>query len=210
MLAPEPRHQILKRSFDLFVSSVGLVLSAPLWGIAALAIKLEDRGPVFYPQDRWGQHETRIRVFKFRTMIPDANPTGVTVQATADDPRITRVGRVLRATAFDEIPQLLNIWKGEMSFVGPRTLPINERQRREESGELEDQKIPGFHERLLVRPGLTGIAQIYAPRDIPRRHKFRYDLLYIRRQSFWLDMRLILLSFWITFRGAWERRGSKF
>jgi lipopolysaccharide/colanic/teichoic acid biosynthesis glycosyltransferase len=151
-----------------------------------------------------------MRVLKFRTMITNANPTGVTMQATMEDPRITRVGRILRATAFDEIPQLLNIWKGEMSFVGPRVLPINERQGREESGDIPDEKIPGFHERLRVRPGLTGIAQIYAPRDVPRRHKFRYDLFYIRRQTFLLDLRLILLSFWITFRGAWERREGKF
>ena len=210
MVAPEPRHQILKRLLDLVLSSAGLLLSAPLWAIAALAIKLEDRGPVFFPQERWGQHQTRIRVLKFRTMIPNANPTGVTVQATARDPRITRVGRLLRATAFDEIPQLLNIWKGEMSFVGPRLLPINERQTREKFGDVEDEKIPGFRERLRVVPGLTGIAQIYAPRDVSRRHKFKYDLLYIRRRSFWLDIRLILLSFWITFRGAWERQGSKF
>ena len=210
MIAPEPRHQILKRLLDLVLSSAGLLLSAPLWAIAALAIKLEDRGPVFFPQERWGQHQTRIRVLKFRTMIPNANPTGVTVQATARDPRVTRVGRLLRATAFDEIPQLLNIWKGEMSFVGPRLLPINERQNREKFGDVEDEKIPGFRERLRVVPGLTGIAQIYAPRDVSRRHKFKYDLLYIRRRSFWLDVRLILLSFWITFRGAWERQGSKF
>ena len=210
MVAPQPRHQILKRLLDLVLSSAGLLLSAPLWAIAALAIKLEDRGPVFFPQERWGQHQTRIRVLKFRTMIPNANPTGVTVQATARDPRVTRVGRLLRATAFDEIPQLLNIWKGEMSFVGPRLLPINERQNREKFGDVEDEKIPGFRERLGVVPGLTGIAQIYAPRDVSRRHKFKYDLLYIRRQSFWLDIRLILLSFWITFRGAWERQGNKF
>lgn len=210
MVAPAPRHQVLKRSLDLLLSSMGLLLSAPLWALAALAIKLEDRGPVFFPQERWGQHQSRVRVLKFRTMIQNANPIGVTLQASADDPRITRVGRLLRATAFDELPQLLNIWKGEMSFVGPRMLPINERQHREKSGEIEDEKIPGFKERLTVRPGLTGIAQIYAPRDIPRQHKFKYDLLYIRRQSFGLDIRLILLSFWITFRGAWERKGSKF
>jgi lipopolysaccharide/colanic/teichoic acid biosynthesis glycosyltransferase len=135
---------------------------------------------------------------------------GVSVQATEDDPRITRVGRLLRATALDELPQLLNIWKGDMSFVGPRALPINERQGREASGDLPDEKIPGFHERLRVLPGLTGIAQIYAPRDVLRRHKFRYDRFYISRQSFWLDLKLIVLSFWITFRGAWERRGGKF
>jgi lipopolysaccharide/colanic/teichoic acid biosynthesis glycosyltransferase len=199
----------LKRLFDVTLATAGLVGSAPLWGLAALAIKLEDGGPVFFGQERWGQHGRRMRVLKFRTMITNANPTGVTVQATKEDPRITRVGKVLRATAFDEIPQLLNIWKGEMSFVGPRVLPINERQGREESGDVPDEKIPGFHERLRVQPGLTGIAQIYAPRDVPRRHKFSYDLFYIRRQSFLLDLRLIVLSFWITFRGAWERREGK-
>ena len=98
-----------------------------------------------------------------------------------------------------------------MSFVGPRALRIiNEAQGREESADVPDEKISGFHARLRVRPGLTGIAQICAPRDVLRRHKFRYDRLYIRRQSFWLDLKLIFLSFWITFRGAWERRGGKF
>jgi lipopolysaccharide/colanic/teichoic acid biosynthesis glycosyltransferase len=209
MRKPRSWDLVLKRGLDASLATLGLVGSAPLWALAALAIKLEDGGPVFFRQDRWGQHGQRMRVLKFRTMIPNANPTGVTVQATAADPRITRVGRVLRATAFDEIPQLLNIWKGEMSFVGPRVLPINERQGREEAGDVPDEKIPGFQERLQVRPGLTGIAQIYAPRDVPRRHKFRYDLFYIRRQSFLLDLRLIFLSFWITFRGAWERREGK-
>jgi rhamnosyl/mannosyltransferase len=198
-----------KRLLDLGLSTAGLVGSAPLWGLAALAIKLEDAGPVFYPQERWGRHGRPMRVLKFRTMIPEANPTGVTVQAAAGDPRVTRVGRLLRATAFDEIPQLLNIWRGEMSFVGPRALPINERQQREDEPDLPDERIPGFRERLQVTPGLTGIAQIWAPRDVPRRQKFRYDLLYVRRQSLWLDLRLILLSFWITFRGAWERQGRK-
>jgi lipopolysaccharide/colanic/teichoic acid biosynthesis glycosyltransferase/glycosyltransferase involved in cell wall biosynthesis len=202
--------ELLKRGFDLLLSSVGLILSAPVWGVIALAVKLHDGGPVFFPQERWGRHQSRFGVLKFRTMIPNASAAAVSVQATEDDPRITPVGRILRATALDELPQILNIWKGEMSFVGPRALPINERQGREEAGDVPDEKIPGFHERLQVRPGLTGIAQIFAPRDIPRRHKFRYDLLYIRRQSFLLDLRLILLSFWITFRGAWERREGKF
>lgn len=208
--AVRPRSQALKRGFDLLLSSVGLLLSAPLWLIVAAAVKLQDGGPVFFPQERWGQHQRRFLVHKFRTMVPDAGAAGPSVQAMVDDPRITRVGRLLRATALDELPQLLNIWKGEMSFVGPRALPINERQGWKESDDLADDKIPGFHERLRVRPGLTGIAQIYAPRDVPRRHKFRYDRLYIRRQTFWLDLKLIFLSFWITFRGAWERRGEKF
>jgi lipopolysaccharide/colanic/teichoic acid biosynthesis glycosyltransferase/glycosyltransferase involved in cell wall biosynthesis len=209
MRSPRSLDLALKRLLDVALATAGLVGSAPLWGLAALAIKLEDGGPVFFRQERWGQHGRRMRVLKFRTMITNANPTGVTVQASKGDSRITRVGRILRATAFDEIPQLLNIWKGEMSFVGPRVLPINEVQGREAGGDVPDDKIPGFHERLQVRPGLTGIAQIYAPRDVPRRHKFRYDLFYIRRQSFLLDLRLIFLSFWITFRGAWERREGK-
>ena len=204
------RSEVLKRGFDLLLSGTGLILSAPVWGVIALAVKLHDGGPVFFPQERWGRHQSRFGVLKFRTMIPNAGAAPVSVQATEHDPRITPVGRILRATALDELPQLLNIWKGEMSFVGPRALPINERQGREEAGDVPDEKIPGFHERLQVRPGLTGIAQIFAPRDVPRRHKFRYDLLYIRRQSFLLDLRLIVLSFWITFRGAWERRGKKF
>src|SRR5262249_56833951 len=98
MVAPQARHQILKRLLEVVLSGAGLLLSAPLWAAAALAIKLEDRGPVFFPQERWGQHQSRIRVLKFRTMVPNANPTGVTVQATARDPRVTRVGRLLRAT----------------------------------------------------------------------------------------------------------------
>jgi lipopolysaccharide/colanic/teichoic acid biosynthesis glycosyltransferase/glycosyltransferase involved in cell wall biosynthesis len=206
--AAAPRSEALKRGFDLLLSGVGLVISAPVWGVIALAVKVHDGGPVFFPQERWGRHQSRFGVLKFRTMIPNA--AAVSVQATENDPRITPVGRILRATALDELPQLLNIWKGEMSFVGPRALPINERQGREADADVPDEKIPGFHERLQVRPGLTGIAQIFAPRDVPRRHKFRYDLLYIRRQSFLLDLRLILLSFWITFRGAWERREGKF
>src|SRR5215472_5661249 len=108
------RLDVLKRGFDLLLSSVGLVLSVPIWVIVALAIKLQDGGPVFFPQERWGQHQRRFLVHKFRTMIPNAASAGPSVQATEDDPRITQVGWVLRATALDELPQLLNIWKGEM------------------------------------------------------------------------------------------------
>ena len=198
---------LLKRPFDALLSGIGLLLSAPLWGAIALAIKLEDGGPVFFRQERWGQGKRPIRVYKFRTMIPNAERT---VQATEEDPRITRIGRILRATAVDEMPQLLNIWRGEMSFVGPRALPMNERQVREDDEELSDEQIPGFEERLRLRPGLTGIAQIWAPRDVPRRHKFKYDLFYLKKQCFWLDLKLIALSFWITFRANWEVRGKKY
>jgi lipopolysaccharide/colanic/teichoic acid biosynthesis glycosyltransferase len=206
---PTGQEPFLKRPMDIALAGLGLLLSAPLWAVTAVAIKLEDGGPVFFRQERWGRAKRPIRVYKFRTMVPNANPEGVTVQALADDPRITRVGKILRATAFDEIPQLLNIWMGDMSFVGPRALPMNERQVREHSAEIPDARVPGFDARLQVRPGLTGVAQIWAPRDIPRRHKFKYDLLYLKKQSLWFDLKLIVLSFWITFRGKWEARGQK-
>jgi lipopolysaccharide/colanic/teichoic acid biosynthesis glycosyltransferase len=199
---------IAKRALDVTLSGAGLLASSPLWAIIALLIKLEDRGPVFYRQQRSGLNGVPFDVRKFRSMIPDAEARVGAIQAAEHDPRVTRVGRVLRATAMDELPQLWNIFCGDMSFTGPRALRPGEIEVGGRGVEkLED--VPGFEERSSVRPGLTGIAQIYAPRDITRRWKFRYDLLYVRRQSFWLDVRLILLSFWITFRGTWEARGSK-
>jgi lipopolysaccharide/colanic/teichoic acid biosynthesis glycosyltransferase len=110
----------------------------------------------------------------------------------------------------DELPQLWNIFRGDMSFVGPRALMPAEIEVRAGGEAVRIEDVPGYEERHRVRPGLTGIAQIFADRDIPRRHKFRLDLLYVRRPAFWLDLKLILLSFWITFRGTWERRGRKF
>jgi len=151
-----------------------------------------------------------MNVYKFRTMVTNADEKFGHIQALENDPRITRVGKFLRATSLDEMPQILNIWKGEMSWVGPRALPMNEVQVKEENGILPDDAIPGFDLRCKVRPGLTGMAQVYAPRDVPRRHKFRYDLIYIQNQSLWLDLKLILLSLWITLRGKWENRGRKF
>jgi rhamnosyl/mannosyltransferase len=200
---------LAKRTLDVTLSGLGLVASSPLWAVVALSIKLEDGGPVFYRQQRSGLNGVPFDVRKFRSMIPDAERTLGAVQATQHDPRVTRVGRVLRATAMDELPQLWNIFRGDMSFTGPRALRPGEIEVRGRGVVEKLEDVPGFAERSSVRPGLTGIAQIYAPRDITRRWKFRYDLLYVRRQSFWLDVRLILLSFWITFRGTWEVRGSK-
>ena len=209
-IVPVPE-QWAKRVLDISLSGLGIILSFPLWLLIMLAIKLEDRGPIFYRQERWGKGESKIKVYKFRTMVPDADKIWGHIQAQKNDPRITRVGRILRATAMDEIPQLWNIFKGDMSFVGPRSLPINEIQSGESDKEsmLPDEAIPGFHERLKVTPGLTGLAQVYLPTDAPRQEKFRYDALYIKKQSFWLDMKLNFLSFWITFRGNWESRGEK-
>ncbi len=199
----------MKRAFDILLAGLGLVASAPLWAVIAAAIKVEDRGPVFFAQDRVGLGGRRFRALKFRSMIPDAEATTGAVQAVPDDPRATSVGRALRATAMDELPQLWNIFRGDMSFVGPRALRPGELERAG-NGRIEPlHAVPGYGERASVRPGLTGLAQIYAPRDVARRHKFRYDRIYVRRRSLWLDLRLIALSFWISARGTWEHEGKK-
>jgi lipopolysaccharide/colanic/teichoic acid biosynthesis glycosyltransferase len=198
-----------KRALDIVLSCLGLVASLPVWLGAAAAIKACDGGPVFYGQQRVGLNGRLFRAWKFRSMRPDAEADVGALQALEDDPRVTPVGRVLRATAMDEIPQLWNILRGDMSFVGPRALRPGEIEAAD-GREVPLDAIPGFAARCAVRPGLTGVAQIYAPRDLARRQKFRYDRLYIRRQSFWLDVRLILLSFWISARGRWESRGRKY
>ncbi len=209
MLAPASSATFLKRPFDMFLSGLGLLLSAPLWALITLGVKLEDGGPVFYGKERVGKGCRRFWSWKFRSMVPDSDVRFGPLQASDGDPRVTQVGRLLRATAMDELPQLWNIFKGDMSFVGPRALVPEEIEVSGDGTPIPLEKIPGYEARHRVRPGLTGLAQIYAPRDIPRRQKFKFDLLYIRRQSFWLDLKLIALSFWITFRGKWEHRGAK-
>ena len=198
-----------KRTLDVVLSGAGLLLSAPFWALIAAAIKLESRGPVFYAQARVGRHGRVFSALKFRSMIDEAERGVGPLQATEDDPRVTRVGRVLRATAMDELPQLWNIFRGDMSFVGPRALRPEEIEVDASGHAVALSAVPGFEERSCVRPGLTGVAQIYARRDISRRQKFRLDRLYIRKQSLGLDVRLILLSFRITLLGRWEARNRK-
>lgn len=199
----------MKRLFDILVSGAGLLVLSPVALLIAIAIKLEDGGPVFFTQDRVGLGGRVFGAFKFRSMIVDAERHTGAVQATENDPRVTGVGRVLRATAFDELPQLWNILRGDMSVVGPRPLRPGEADTTADGRLLPLAAIPGYEARHRVRPGLTGLAQVYARRDLPRTGKFRYDLLYQRRAGFWLDLRLILLSFWITVRGRWEDRDAK-
>jgi len=200
---------MIKRLFDASFAAAGLVLSSPLWLLIPVAIRIEDGGPVFFPQTRVGRGGRVFLALKFRSMRPDAEALTGPVQATENDPRVTRVGRLLRATAMDELPQLVNILRGDMSFVGPRPLRPGEVDVRGDGHVTQLEAIPGYQERHGVRPGLTGLTQVYAPRDISRASKFRLDRLYIKRASFWLDLRLILLSFWITARGTWEVRGRK-
>ena len=199
-----------KRLLDVSLSGAGLIVSSPLWAIVAAAIKLESPGPVFFTQVRVGEAGRHFDAIKFRSMVQDAEAGLGPVQAAAHDPRVTRVGRVLRATALDELPQLWNIFRGDMSFVGPRALRPNEIEPVNDGLPVPLEAVPGFSTRCTVTPGLTGLAQIYLRRDVTRRQKFRYDLLYVRRRSFMLDVRLIVLSFWISLRGRWEARQPKF
>jgi lipopolysaccharide/colanic/teichoic acid biosynthesis glycosyltransferase len=200
---------LLKRAFDVVLSGTGLLVSAPAWVLIAAAIKLQDGGPVFFAQERVGRHGRIFEAYKFRSMVPDAERSTGAVQACENDPRVTRVGRWLRATAMDELPQLWNIFRGDMSFVGPRPLRPDERDTTAPDRVIDLRAFNGFERRHSVRPGLTGIAQVYAARDVSRTRKFRYDLLYVRRQSFRLDLSLILQSFWYTATAAWERRGPR-
>jgi lipopolysaccharide/colanic/teichoic acid biosynthesis glycosyltransferase len=202
------RDYALKRALDVALALGGFLVSSPFWILIPLAIRLEDKGPVFYRQDRIGRFGRPFKAYKFRSMVKRELPEFNRRQASRGDPRITRVGRWCRITAMDEIPQLWNILKGDMSFVGPRALlPKEIEVHAAERGEIPLDHIPGFSSRIRLRPGLTGIAQVYAARDIGRRNKFRYDLLYAARQSLWLDIRLILASGWNSLTGRWEKIG---
>jgi lipopolysaccharide/colanic/teichoic acid biosynthesis glycosyltransferase len=199
----------MKRAFDMVLAGAGLVASLPLWAFFAAAIRIEDGGSVFFSQERVGLDGRVFRALKFRSMIPDAEAKTGPVQASEHDPRITRIGRLLRATAMDELPQLWNIFIGDMSFVGPRPLRPGEVDVNGDGQLIALQDIPGYDERHRVRPGLTGLAQVYAARDLPRAGKFRLDRLYLKHAGFCLDLKLLLLSFWITGRGKWEARERK-
>ena len=200
---------MIKRTFDFALAGVGLIVSAPIWALLAAVIKLEDGGPVFFRQARVGLEGRTFDALKFRSMVPDAEARTGPVQATENDPRVTRVGRFMRATAMDELPQLWNIFAGDMSFVGPRPLRPGEVEVRGDGRLVRLDQIPGYEARHSIRPGLTGLTQVYASRDISRTSKFRLDQVYLRRASFWLDVKLILLSFWITGTGTWEKRNRR-
>jgi lipopolysaccharide/colanic/teichoic acid biosynthesis glycosyltransferase len=203
-LVREPRS---KRAVDVIAAMSGLLLSAPAWVAISLAIKLDDGGPIFFHHERMGKDGRLFHAIKFRTMVPAPAGTRIPPRGHPDESLITRVGRILRPTALDELPQLLNILRGNMSLVGPRALsPIE----LDWSGEPVDlSSVPGFRERHRVRPGLTGPAQVRAPRDISYRHKFRYDVFYVRHRSLLYDLKLIFHSLMISLGGRWPHIGAK-
>ena len=206
---PRVREPLLKRPLDFILSGFGLLFSSPLWLLIAAAIKLDDGGPVFYTQERVGLSGVTFKSWKFRSMRVETDKKFGPLQASEGDSRVTRVGRTLRPAAADELPQLWNIFRGDMSFVGPRALMTREIEVNGRGEAVLLESIPGYHLRHSVKPGLTGIAQVYAPRDISRRHKFLFDKIYVKKQTFCLDLKLIIVSFWISFNGKWESRAKR-
>ena len=207
LLKAEPH---FKRPLDVVVAIIGLVLSSPIWLLVSLTILLHRDGTILYRQQRWGRGGTPFTLYKFRTMVAHSDRHGIR-QAAENDHRITTFGRILRATGIDELPQLVNILRGEMSFVGPRALAVGEMfPPNGHKTPVPYEETPFFFSRLAVRPGLTGTATVYLPRDAHPRDKFEQDLAYIEHQAFWLDVKLIALSLWISVRGKWESRGKKY
>ncbi len=194
-----------KRPFDLAVLVIAHLLLVPLWLLLwiaiPLAIKLDDGGPVFYSQERVGRGGKRFRVRKFRSMVIDAEKGTGAVWASRNDPRITRVGRLLRHTALDELPQVLNVWAGDMSLVGPRP----------ERPQLHVQfasHTPEFDQRLSIRPGMAGMAQVYGKYDLSPPDKLVYDLQYARSMSMFLDIKLLTLAAFNTVLARWGHATS--
>ena len=185
-------YNLVKRVVDILLSLTALILLSPLLLLTALAIKLEDRGPVFYKQKRCTKNGEVFEILKFRSMIVDAEKGGKSIPCRSGDPRITRVGRVIRKLRIDEFPQIINVLKGDMSIVGPRP-------ERIEHVEEYTKEIPEFSYRLRVKGGLTGYAQIYGKYNTSPYDKLRLDLQYIEKQSILLDLKLILLTIKIMF-----------
>lgn len=184
--------RFLKRTMDILVSALMLLITSPIFLVASIAIKLYDGGPVFYRQARCTMNGKVFHIFKFRSMIVDAEKDGVARLAKAGDSRITPVGKVIRATRLDELPQLLNIIKGDMSLVGPRP-------ERPEIAKEYEKEIPEFAFRLKVKAGLTGYAQIYGKYNTTAYDKLKLDMMYIESYSFINDLKLILSTFKIMF-----------
>lgn len=185
-------YKFLKRGFDILLSGIAIIISSPVMLLTALAIKLDDHGPVFYRQTRLTLNGKQFRIIKFRSMRCDAEKDGVARLAAEDDDRITRVGKFIRMCRIDELPQVFNIFKGDMSMVGPRP------ERPEIAAEYE-KEMPEFALRLQVKAGLTGYAQVYGKYNTTPYDKVQMDLIYVANQSIVEDLRLMLMTFKIMF-----------
>ena len=190
-------YNIYSRILDICLSIIGLTIGIPLIIIFAILIKLEDKGPIIYKQERVGKHGKLFNIYKLRSMRMDAEKYGAQ-WAQVNDPRILNVGRFIRKTRIDEIPQLFNILKGDMSIIGPRPeRPMFTMQFNEE--------IDGFINRLLVKPGLTGWAQVNGGYDMTPEEKLKWDLDYIQNRSIFIDIRIIFRTVKVVLTGEGAR-----
>ena len=194
----KPEYAFAKRAFDIVCASIALVIASPFLIATAIAVKAEDGGPVFYRQVRLTRDGKQFKILKFRSMRVDAEKDGVARLASEHDDRITRVGHIIRAIRFDELPQLLNILRGDMSFVGPRP-------ERACFYRLFEEYIVGFSNRLAVTPGLTGYAQVNGGYDLKPEEKIVYDMEYIEHRSVWMDLLCILKTIRVVFCGDGAR-----
>ena len=181
----------MSRPFDFALALIGLIVTAPLLALAAVAIRLEGGGPVLYRQQRIGRHGQPFEMLKLRTMRPGSDPVGVGTVVTRDDPRVTRVGRILRRTSLDELPNLINVLRGEMAIVGPR--PTIEAQVRDYT--------PRQHRRHEVRPGITGWAQVQGRAGITWDERIEFDLYYIENRSLVFDLKILARTVTLTLTG---------
>ena len=184
----------MNRALDLAGGSLGLVVAAPVLGLAALAIKLEDRGPVFYRQQRVGKDGVEFELLKLRTMIVGAERVGAGYAVNAGDERITRVGRALRRLSLDELPQLWNVVRGDMSLIGPRPTLRYQVERYS----------PRQRRRLEVKPGITGWAQVHGRAALPWEDRIELDVWYVEHRSPWLDLRILLRTPLALFGGTYK------
>ena len=192
---------VVKRLFDLFVSGALLLFTLPIMLLTALLIRLESRGPIFYTQERVGQYDKPFTIYKFRSMYTDAEKDGRPVWAAHNDDRTTRVGRLIRRLRIDELPQTINVFLGQMSFVGPRP------ERPYFVAELATQ-IPYFHARHSVKPGITGWAQVrfsYGASVEDAMSKLQYDLYYVKNHSLFLDLMILLQTAQVVVLGKGVR-----
>jgi len=196
-----PVQLILKRLVDILISLIGLILLAIPFAAIVLAIKLDSKGPVFFRQERVGLNDSKFKPWKFRTMVVGAVKQGLGYNVAKDDPRITRVGRSLRSWGVDELPQLINVLKGEMSIVGPRpTLKYQVKQYNDFQ-----------RKRLLVKPGITGWALIHGRNLLSWEERIKYDVWYVDHWSIWLDLWIMIKTIWvvlITREGLYERNAG--
>lgn len=193
-----PFYRMAKRCMDILVSILILIVFLPLFVIIPILIKLMSRGPVFYTQMRGGHNGRPFKIYKFRSMVPDAermlskiidiNRLKEPVFKLKDDPRITRIGKILRKTSIDELPQLFNVIKGDLSLVGPRP----------EDVVLVKRYNPYFMERLKVKPGITGLQQVTCRGSKSLKERVKYDLAYIKKRSLWLDIKILFRTIWVV------------